>query len=129
MRKLKNVEKVEKCKVIKKYYHITPFKNYKTILKEGLKANSLGEIYVFDTNHRGVIEYASINQLYIMHCALFEIDAKGITGEIEDDNVGEYTSQYQKIIHQDLIKPEFLRIFITYRVENNINTNILNYKL
>jgi hypothetical protein len=126
MRKLKNVETVKKSKVIRKYYHITPFENYKNILREGLKANPLGEIFVFDTNHRGIIEYASINQLAITHCALFEIDANGITGEIEDDNVGEYTSQYQKIIHQDLIKPEFLRIFITYRVESKISTNILN---
>jgi hypothetical protein len=126
MEKFKNVERLEKRKVIRKYYHITPFENYKKILKEGLKANSLGEIFVFNTNHRDVIEYASINQLAITHCALFEIDTKGIIGEIEDDNVGEWTSQFQKIIHQDLIKPEFLRIFITYFVENYINnTNIL----
>lgn len=101
-----------------KFYHITDFKDHHKVIVEGLRSNEYGEIYVFNTNDKLIIQYASVFQLSLTNCALIEIDGEGITGSIEDDKVGEITSGFQKVIHQEIIKPEFLRLFITYKVKD-----------
>jgi len=88
-----------------KYYHVTDFKGWIKIQKEGIKATD-GQIFVFDNLE--VIPSAARNQLLLEDYGIFEIDSKGITGTIENDLVGEFTAQHQFIINQDTIDDKYI---------------------
>jgi hypothetical protein len=98
-----------------RYYHITRVTNVESILKNGLKSNEDGELFIFNY---GVIEFKGVEyyadeliadrQLGLKEFALFEIHPKGITSELINDNVAEITSSLQWIVQQDVIAPKHL---------------------
>lgn len=102
-----------------KYYcHITRKENVESILKNGLRANEDGEIFVYDDvmlQHFGekepyyIGDSIAINQLgiYDEKYAVFFIDKKDIKGEVKSDNVAEFTAPWQHIIKQMKIEPFF----------------------
>jgi len=105
----------------KKYYHITNCENAVSILTNGIKCNEDFEIFLFDDVGYKFLGYTSTvanhiakNQIFLDKYAMFEIDAKGITGHIENDNVAEITAKWQYILKQDIIKPEYINFYGCY---------------
>ncbi len=92
-----------------KYFHLTDCENVAKIMQEGIKANKSGEIYVF--TDMLVANTIARDQVFTDRYSAFEINRNGIYGKILDDNVGELSQGYHRIIKQKLIKPEFLKLF------------------
>ncbi len=96
------------------FYHIKPVGKVDKIIKEGLKSYG-GEIFVV-TSHdikiagQNIIERIARTQMFLEEYALLKIEATGITGKITEDNVGEYTAPYHRVILQDIISPEFITL-------------------
>jgi hypothetical protein len=97
-----------------KYYHVTSFEDYHSILKTGLHGQVQGEIYVM-TDKIAATSIA-INQCGYRDYALLEIDSKGITGKVKQDRVVEATRMYQRIIYQDIIEPKYIKFKGMYKV-------------
>lgn len=107
-----------------KYYHITDRDNLSTILKEGLKANEEGNIFLFENKsivinsvENTVADLIAYNQIFLEEYVMLEIDLNGITSEIINDNVGELSSSMQWIINQPLVKPEHIKSLGVYKTE------------
>jgi len=109
------------------YYHITRLENIESILHDGLKANSDGEIFLFenesliypDCTESGAIwkqsyiaDLIASNQLFLTKYAMFEILPGGIEVDLINDNVAELSAKAQWIAKQPLIKPEYIRLFL-----------------
>jgi hypothetical protein len=90
-----------------KYYHVTDFEGWVGIHKDGIKCDSNGDIFVL--NKKEVVGYVALNQLGLQDYGLFEIDSKGISGNVAADNVGEITAKYQFMIHQPIIERKFIK--------------------
>lgn len=97
-----------------KYYHVTDPKNIPSILKDGL----LGEP-IFVLTNKQVAGQVALSQCGLHDYALFSIDAKGIHGEIENDNVAECTAQFQRMVHQKKISPSYLNMLGCWHVKWN----------
>ena len=102
-----------------KYYHITKKENGLSINLFGLKSNENGEIFLFSdwtlTTRRNkktvlICDLIAQNQLGIDEFIIYEINPKGIKGEIKTDNVAELTSKFQWIITQDNISKSYVKI-------------------
>jgi hypothetical protein len=102
-----------------KYYHITKKENRISIQFEGLKSNEDGEIFLFSgwtlTTRRSkktvlICDLIAQNQLGTDVFIIYEINPKGIKGKIENDNVGELTSENQWIITQDKISRSYVKL-------------------
>lgn len=101
---------------MKKYfYHVTSPENLGKILKEGLKANEYGEIFIFDEPNCAVA--VAVNQLFLSDYALLKIDSEGIKTELTKDNVAELTAKYQYIIKQPVISRKYIRLVDCYKVD------------
>lgn len=113
--------------IVKKsaYYHVSSRENFYKILNEGIKANEDGEIFLFDTEFvlnpcfdplkpesgAKVIDVAASiarNQVFLHEFIVVEIDAEGITGELINDKVGEFTAPLQWIVKQQVIEADFI---------------------
>lgn len=114
-----------------KYYHITKKENAFSIAFEGLKSNENGEIFLFSDwtmttrrNNKTVLicDLIAKNQLFLDEFIIYEINPKGIKGEIKTDNVGELTFKNQWIIIQNAIPKSYVK-FIG---ERSIDTKSLN---
>jgi hypothetical protein len=103
-----------------KFYHVSGFENFPKILKEGIKSNDLNEIFVFDDeiDLKHEIPYAAKNQLGYKDYVLFEIDGKGIIGNIVSDDVGELTAKHQRIIYQSVIEPKCIKFKGMFKVKD-----------
>ena len=55
---------------------------------------------------------------HILTYSLFEIDGKGVTGEIISDDVGELTAKHQRIIYQSVIEPKYIKFKGMFKVIN-----------
>lgn len=116
-----------------KLYHITTPDNLDSILENGLVANGNGEvnsglsedgyIYLFENkSYRhpitgqviAVADAIALNQLFTTDYVMLEIDTDGIKGELEHDNVGEFSSFAQWKVKQDKIGTEYLDVYGTY---------------
>lgn len=100
-----------------KYYHITSPENVESILKNGLKANEQGEIFIFQyakITTNGVVNFAddciAYNQVFLEKYARVEINPEGISVPLIHDNVAEPTNECQWIVKQERINPEYLRL-------------------
>ncbi len=118
------------------YYHITAKENALSILKEGLKANSEGEIFLFDNisvrtitakfnvNGKPISENTIINvadhiaksQLFLKEYVMFEVDSRGFETELIQDVCGEICFMAQWILKQSNIKPSFIIPYGRYRI-------------
>lgn len=108
------------------YYHITENKpeTIASILKEGLKADTEGCIFLFENIsliHNDVkntiADLIAENQIFLPEYVMFEIDPKGITGELLNDNVAEFSSKWQWIVKQPKIEAKYLNLFGIYKTE------------
>ena len=102
-----------------KYYHITKKENGLSIHLFGLKSYENGEIFLFSdwtmttrrTKKRVLIcDLIARNQLFLDEFIIYEINPKGIKGEIKNDNVAELTSKFQWIITQDKISKSYVKL-------------------
>lgn len=120
----------------KYYYHITSPKNALNILKNGLKCNEDGDIFLFENKtlrvkeeYRAdyeklglrteivVADHIARNQIFLKDIVMLEIDSRGLHGEFIQDNVGEETSKFQWIVKQPLIAPQFIAEFGRYHLD------------
>ena len=101
------------------FYHVTEAKNVKSILKDGLKCDNDGYIYLLtELDIQETIygiwvflpDIISTEQIGIKKYSLFQIYSEGITSEIEDDNVGELVSEFQKRINQKIIHTDYIKL-------------------
>jgi len=100
------------------YWHLSPIENKESILKDGLKCNDYGEIFLFleGTVHdpeglfesRRVSDSIARNQVFCEEFDIYMISYKGINSEIQNDNVAECTSALQFFIKQEKILPQFI---------------------
>jgi hypothetical protein len=94
---------------MKKYYHISPIKNKESILKDGLKSNEEGEIFLLDDIE--TVPSIAINQLGISEYSIFSVSPDGFTIKLINDNVAENSASGQFIVKQKLIKPQYITHF------------------
>jgi len=94
--------------------HLTPEENLPAILKEGLAANDDGEIFAYTDDL--VADTIAKNQVFTKRYAVLLIDPAGVTGNVVDDNVSEFSAGYQRIITQKRIGPQHLRHTGTFDV-------------
>jgi hypothetical protein len=88
------------------YYHITSFKGWQAINKEGIKCDVEGYIYVLDSLE--VASYVALNQLGHADYGLFKIDPAGIYAPLETNDVAELTSKHQFRFKQSLLERQYL---------------------
>jgi hypothetical protein len=109
-----------------KYYHIVKFdrKIIASILKDGLKANEDGEIFLFENKSiqiNGVKNFISdhiaCNQIFVDEYVMFEIDSEGFNTDLIPDNVAEFAAKWQWILKQHIIEPRFIEIFGKYKTK------------
>lgn len=107
-----------------KYYHITDKKNLSTILREGLKANDEGDIFLFENKSvvvnsvvNTVADCIAHNQVFLSEYVMLEIANEGIKSELINDNAGEITSPLQWIVKQPLIEAIYLNFYEFYVTE------------
>ena len=107
-----------------KYYHITDKNNLSTILREGLKANEEGDIFIFENKSvvfnsvvNTVADCIAYNQIFLDEYVMIEIALEGIVSDIINDNVGEASSDLQWIVKQPLIEPKYLSFYGYYKTE------------
>lgn len=103
-----------------KYYHITKndLATIQSILKNGLRCNSEGEIFVFENKRivlngitNTVADIIAQNQVFLNEYVMFEIDKKGIISKIKNDNVGEISSGQQWYFKQPFINKKYIQIY------------------
>lgn len=111
-----------------KYYHITHKKNKKSILTEGLKCNSEGQIFFFENKSisgfgvvNTIADIIARNQVFLDGYTMFEIDSAAFETDLINDNVGELSRHQQWYIYQSNIDPVFINLFGDYE------TNYTNF--
>ena len=117
------------------YCHATAMENLDSIIKNGIKANELGEIYLYEDREillPEIIAWRTIpptrregelvgfyigdaiikNQIFMPgeKYVNFFIPAEAIACELERDNVGEFTAPWQHIARQSVIYPSAYEI-------------------
>ena len=88
------------------YYHITLIENLDSILANGLSANSEMQIFVCTSLEQ--LPKIAGQQVFINEYSVFKIDPKGIEATPTHDDVAETGNEFQFIINQPLIKPEYI---------------------
>src|SRR5581483_3633138 len=89
-------------------FHVTTCEAVDSILVHGLRANKDGEIYAFvDEECDDDIAKWTLN---LSVYAFFEIHQSGITGEILVDEHADVPWKQQRLIRQELIRPEHLTL-------------------
>lgn len=120
------------------YYHITHKKNVSNIIKNGLLANTDGDIFLFENKSiitigiaknsqnkwvlgrikRTIADNIALNQIFIEEYAMFKIDAHGITSHLTNDNVAELGSEFQWIVKQPKIDKRYVSLFGYYKTNS-----------
>jgi len=106
------------------YYHITKPENLESILETGLKANSEGQIFLFDNvsislngTTNSVADCIAKNQIFLDEYAMLEISSEGILTELLPDNVGELSEKFQYIAMQNFIDERFINVFGIHKTQ------------
>lgn len=105
-------------------YHICPDNKaiVKDILRDGLRCNSEGQIFLFENKSIGltgskviktVADCVASTQVGISRYTMLEINTDGVLSELIPDQVGELTAKFQWYIMQKRIKPEYISVFTT----------------
>lgn len=107
-----------------KYYHITDTKNSPDISFSGLKANTDGDIFIFtawevEVNGASVLlcDLIARNQTGHEEFLIVEINPKGIKVKLIDDNVGELTAKFQKIVKQPVIARSYCKVVGSRKID------------
>ncbi len=88
-----------------KYYHISSIQNKENILKEGI-ISDCSEIFV--TTNLDQIPFIANNQIFTDSYSIFLINEDAFNSEIINDDVADFGSQYQFILNQQRINPQFI---------------------
>lgn len=94
------------------YWHVTEPENLPSILRDGLSGGDENMIWVVD--RRDVASAVALNQTFTPEFALIGVRRDGITGEVEPDDVAEYTRHHQWIVRQSRIARDHLYYAGTY---------------
>jgi hypothetical protein len=107
------------------FYHVTPIKNVKSILSNGLKSSG-NSIFFIDTDELFIIKNIAFSQIFCREIAVLKISPEGINEDILHDNVAEFASANQFYTKQNLIKPEFIEIHkeYTFTLDDNIDFQV-----
>lgn len=107
-----------------RFYHITNKENAKKIISEGLKANEDGQIFLFENKSiqaNNVINCVSDciakRQLFFTEYIMFEVDSLGFETELIRDNVGELSAEYQWILNQSFVSPDYVSYYGKFKTE------------
>lgn len=100
------------------FYHVTSKVNLKSILKNGIKPNSNGQIFLFSeleiwnrfVGKIFVADHIARNQVFLKEYALIEINPDGIINKVTNDDVAEFTSPVQWVLRQIMILPQYLKV-------------------
>lgn len=113
---------------MKKYYHLTNVENIDSIKEKGLLANDNGNIYLFENKfitelgwgttpdgrsgfgkvQQLLADHIAASQLCLKEYAVFEVNGKGITAELEHDyDDGTW------VVRQEVISPNHIRLVRT----------------
>ena len=101
---------------MKRYFHISPRRNYDSISKHGLEANAQGQIFLFedktliagDVSMR-VSDSIAYKQVGLKGYDVWEVLASSFQTALVPDAVGEITHQYQHILQQQNISPAYCK--------------------
>lgn len=104
--------------MMKIYYHVTDFKTWCSIRKQGLKASKDGYIYLSTTKQSNVLSSIAWNQLGLKDYGVISIKSEGISVELEPDKVGESTAKFQRRIRQSLIESKYITCLNMYKITN-----------
>jgi len=96
------------------FFHLTPAKRAAAIRRDGIKADSRGDIFVF--TDMVVANEIAKSQVFAKRYTVFEIDRQGVTGRFRRDNVAELAAANQRIIRQSRIEAKFLATVGTFDV-------------
>ena len=106
----------------KVYYHVTTPSHAKLILKNGLKADREGQIYLLNYDVlRSVINVAS-SQIFSRRVTVLEVCAKGVKGRVESDNVAEAYAKYQVRVKQPRIGAEHITMVCSLNVSTGYDS-------
>ena len=125
-KKQKPLKKRTKRITYREFYHLSPSENKKTIEQNGICVDEKGQIFVF--SDMKVANTIARSQVFARKYVVFEIDPKGIEGEIEQDEVAEFSHVYQWIILQKKIAPEFLKLIGEYEVQQKTDYDYETYE-
>lgn len=132
-----------------KYYHVTSFENAERILKEGLKANEEGMIFLFlnkalkstvpvvkdgrvvnvEEHYYLVADHIATRQTFTFpEYVILEVDSKGFNKELKEDVVGEGPSEahMQWYLEQETIEPQYIQWFGMYKTRSSIYRKFRN---
>jgi hypothetical protein len=121
-----------------KYYHITNTdkETIQSILKNGLRCNPEGEIFVFENKSislnnvtNTVADIIANNQIFLDEYVMFEIDDKGFNTELVNDNVAEISSKQQWYIKQSFIDKKHIQVYGTYKSNYQIFWDAIQFGL
>lgn len=97
-----NLKEIDE-EIMDNFFHITNPVNIPSIVRNGIKQNFQGEVFIF--NKKKVAPIISKLQLGLENYAIFEIDKTYLSKELLfKDNVGELTSCYQWIYKKAIPK-------------------------
>lgn len=106
------------------FYHVTAVECVESILRDGLKGTTTPRnrgstvdtpsIFVLTENDDNLTARVAITQIWphkdIAEYAVIGIDTAGITGRVVVDNVMESVASFHRIIEQDIIAPQHLKL-------------------
>lgn len=109
----------------KHYFHLTSIENTEKIIRDGIRSDEDGYIYLMNINSKVVQYHIAINQVFIDQYALFKINERALNAVVEKDNVAEITSKYQCRVKQNLIPTNEISFMGEFDADKEFLSNAL----
>lgn len=101
-------------------FHLTRPENLEPIERDGLRADSEGNIFAF--SDLIVADSIAAEQVFADPYVLLWIHPHGINGKLYADDVAEGSHRFQCIIRQERIEPQYVHYLATMRVQTDALT-------
>lgn len=101
-------------------FHLTRPENLESIERDGLRADSEGNIFAF--SDLIVADNIAAEQVFADPYVLLWIHPYGINGKLYADDVAEGSHRFQCIIRQERIEPRYVHYLATMRVQTDALT-------
>lgn len=101
-------------------FHLTRPENLELIERDGLRADSEGNIFAF--TDLIVADSIAAEQVCADPYVLLWIHPHGINGKLYADDVAEWSQRFQCIIRQERIEPQYVHYLATMRVQTDTLT-------
>lgn len=101
-------------------FHLTRPENLESIERDGLRADSEGNIFAF--TDLIVADSIAAEQVFADPYVLLWIHPHGIDGRLYADDVAEGSHRFQCIIRQERIEPRYVHYLATMRVQTDALT-------